>query len=179
MDGRLLDQHSFGGICGASAPLPRDFAPSPYYAHLNASNASLTLDSPGTHEIRFLVARGGVLSGAADYLDDVVLTGSAAVKPVIGNPATAPKRPVAGKRLLVSFPVSRSDDGAPLRTATMTCNPSLGSRVLRHTESFANGIARLSLVVPKTARGRSLKVVITVTADNGLSTTRAPMLRVP
>ena len=76
-----------------------------------------------------------------------------------------PAKPVAGRQFTFSLPVTRSDTGAPLLTGKMACAPSVAGKAIRHTESFKAGKARLSLVVPKTAKGKLLKVKITITAS--------------
>jgi hypothetical protein len=175
VDGVVADEHGFGGICGSSAPLPRDYDPGPKYGQLTAR---LSMSEPGKHEIRFLITRGAMgPSGVSNFVDDVVLSGSAAVKPVVGKPTTSPVQPMAGKRLVVTLPVTRSDNGAALTTGTMICNPSVKGQLMKHAESFANGIVRLSLVVPKTARGM-LKVKVTITTVDGLATTRVATFRI-
>ena len=80
------------------------------------------------------------------------------VRPVLGKPAAAPTKPVAGRRFTFTLPVTRSDTGAPLRTGKMDCEPSVAGKLLTHTDSFTAGKARLSFVVPKTAKGKLLKV---------------------
>ena len=87
---------------------------------------------------------------------------AAPVKPLIGAPSAGPAKPVAGKSMTVVFPVSRSDTGAALVEGTMICDPSVAGTVVRHTERFADGKARLSFVVPKSAKGRQLKVKVTI-----------------
>ena len=99
-----------------------------------------------------------------------------AVKPLIGAPATTPARAVAGKRFTVSFPVTRSDTGKPLASGTMTCDPSVSGKVIQHAESFGNGTARLSFVIPKTAKGKLLTVKLTIKA--GGSATKIATFRV-
>ncbi|HLE98391.1 MAG TPA: hypothetical protein VI540_00740 [Gaiellaceae bacterium] len=84
------------------------------------------------------------------------------VKPVIGSPTTTPGRAIAGKRLTVSFPVTRSDNGAPLTSGTMVCAPSVRGKVIGHDESFRGGIARLSFTIPRSAQGKLLKVKLTI-----------------
>ena len=99
-----------------------------------------------------------------------------AVKPLIGAPATTPARAVAGKRFTVSFPVTRSDTGKPLASGTMTCDPSVNGKIIQHAESFGNGTARLSFVIPKTAKGKLLTVKLTIKA--GGSATKIATFRV-
>ena len=84
------------------------------------------------------------------------------VQPVIGVPATVPAKPKAGKQFTVSFPVTRSDNGAPLTTGTMICDPSVNGKVITHRESFVNGNARLAFTIPKTAKSKTLKVQVTI-----------------
>lgn len=99
-------------------------------------------------------------SGAWIY--ELTATPPAVVKPVIAAPVLTPAKPRAGKALTVSFPVTRSDTGAALATGTMVCDPSVNGKVITHRESFANGTARLAFTVPKTAKGKVLKVQVTI-----------------
>ena len=98
-------------------------------------------------------------------------TPAPAAKPVIGAAMTAPAKAAAGKRFTVVFPVTRNDNGAPLTTGKMVCDPSVSGRVITHAESFTGGMAKLSFTVPKAAKGKVLKVKVTITAG-ALSTTR-------
>ena len=84
------------------------------------------------------------------------------VKPAFGAATTVPTKPVAGKKLVFTLAVNRSDTGAPLTTGTMICDPSVAGKVIKHVESFAGGKARLTFVVPKTANGKLLKVKVTI-----------------
>ncbi len=93
------------------------------------------------------------------------------VKPVLGKALALPPVPVAGKRFTFTVPVRRSDTGKPLDTATIVGTPFVTGRAIKHSTSFAGGRARLSLIVPKTARNKQLRLVITVTAA-GRATTR-------
>lgn len=99
------------------------------------------------------------------------------VKPVIGAPVITPLAAAAGKRMTVTFPITRSDNGRPMTAGRMTCVPSVAGKVVAHTESFAAGKARLSFVVPKTAKGKLLKIKITIEAGSS-SATRIASLRV-
>lgn len=100
----------------------------------------------------------------------------AAVKPVIG-PAVATAA-VAGKPMTVTFMVRRSDDGAPLTDATMVCDPTFAGRQLAHTESFVAGKAKMRFTVPKAAKGKLVKVKLTVTTAEGKAATRAAAFKV-
>jgi hypothetical protein len=101
---------------------------------------------------------------------------AAPLKAVIGPPSTSPSKPVAGKRFTVTFPVTRGDNGAPLKTGTMICEPSVGGTVIRHSEQFKNGKARLTFVVPASATGKLLKVKVTIEVGTKATTRVASFL---
>ena len=101
----------------------------------------------------------------------------AAVRPVIGAPVTTPLAAVSGKRMSVTFPVTRSDNGQPLTRGRMICDPSVRGKVVQHTESFKAGKARLSFLVPKTATGKVLKVKVTI-ESGGQAATKITTFRV-
>ena len=96
---------------------------------------------------------------------------AAAVTPVIGTPSATPLRAIAGKPMVVTFPVTRSDTGKPLATGKMICDPSVaGGKVIPHSESFKAGKARLSFVVPRTAKDKQLTVKVTIRTAGGSAT---------
>lgn len=99
------------------------------------------------------------------------------VRPLIAIPTTSPATVVAGKRLTVLFAVTRSDNGLPLTTGQMICDPSVAGKVIQHAESFKGGTARLSFLVPKTAKAKLLKVKVTIVAGEQ-STTKLVSFRV-
>lgn len=84
----------------------------------------------------------------------------AVVKPVFGRLLMT--LPIAGKRVTYSIQVNRSDTGKPLKTGTMICDPSVAGKVIKHVEQFRNGVATLTFVVPKTAKGKPLRVKVTI-----------------
>jgi hypothetical protein len=90
------------------------------------------------------------------------------VRPVLGKPVTVPARVRAGQRVTLSVPVTRAEGAksVPLTKGTMTCDPSVAGRTIAHAESFKSGVARLSFVVPKTAKGKPLKVKLTIKASS-------------
>jgi hypothetical protein len=93
------------------------------------------------------------------------LTPPLVVRPLLGKPVGAPAKPVAGQRFIFSLRVTRSDTGTLLRSGRMDCAPSVAGKVIRHTESFKAGTARLSFVVPDAAKGKPLRVKIAITAS--------------
>jgi hypothetical protein len=84
-------------------------------------------------------------------------------RPVLGRGAAVPSQPVAGKRFTVTFPVT-SGDGSPFARATVSSTTKIAGRVVRNTHSYASGRARVTLVVPKAARGKRLQLTVRVTA---------------
>jgi hypothetical protein len=86
--------------------------------------------------------------------------------PVIGKPAAVPVRPAAGKRLTLSFRVTRSDNDKPLASGKVTSAVSVAGKPMPHTQSFTRGVARLSLLVPSTAKGKRLTVTLTIKAPS-------------
>ena len=98
------------------------------------------------------------------------------VKPVIGKPVAT--KAVAGRKMAVAFTVRRSDNGAPLTAGRMTCDPSVAGKALAHRESFRGGKAKLSFVVPKQAKGKLLKVKVTIVSADGLAATRVAKFKV-
>lgn len=83
------------------------------------------------------------------------------VKPVFGT-AKLSVPPVAGKKVVFTLAVKRSDNGAPLTTGAMTCDPSVAGTALGHVESFKGGTAKLAFTIPRTAKGKTLKVKVTI-----------------
>lgn len=100
----------------------------------------------------------------------------AVVKPVFGRILTG--FPIAGKRMTYTIQVKRSDTGAPLTTGKMICDPSVAGKVLPHTEQFKNGVASLTFVIPKAAKGKTLRVKVKIVVGNksALKVTTLPIL---
>jgi hypothetical protein len=102
----------------------------------------------------------------------------------IAAPTTSPSQPVAGKRFTVSFRVEfwtekpfTSIDIAtgetktgtmttwtPVPSGKMVSDASVAGKAIAHSESFKGGQARLSFVIPKTAKGKLLSVRVKITA---------------
>jgi len=60
----------------------------------------------------------------------------AVVKPVFGTATMVPAKVVAGKKVVFTLAVTRSDSGAPLTTGKMICDPSYTGIVIKHAESL-------------------------------------------
>ncbi len=130
-------------------------------------------------------ARRNLVSGG---LVTVVFAGSLALvpvastmkdggKPVVAKPVAIPAQPVAGRPFAVSFKVTRGDTGTPLLRGRMTSNLSVAGRAVQHTESYSRGTARVALVVPANAAGKTLKVTVAV-KDGTTSAARVASFRV-
>ncbi len=98
-------------------------------------------------------------------------------RPVVAKPVPIPAQPVAGRPFAVSFKVTRSDTGTPFLRGRMTGSPSVAGRVVQHTQSFRGGTARVALVVPANAAGKTLKVTVAV-KDGKTSAGRVAAFRV-
>jgi hypothetical protein len=101
---------------------------------------------------------------------------TAVVKPVIG-PLVATKA-IAGKAMTVTAMVRRSDNGAPLTTATMVCKPTFAGRQLAHTESFVRGKVKVRFTVPKAAKGKVVKLSVKIATDEGRAASRVAAFKV-
>jgi hypothetical protein len=86
------------------------------------------------------------------------------VKPVVSSPVTW-AAPLAGKRFTVFFRITRSDNGAAASTAKVACATSLAGRTIAHRHAFTSGNLKVTLVLPKTARGKRLTVDVKVALD--------------
>ena len=92
------------------------------------------------------------------------------LRPVIGAAKIVPGL-LPGYKVTVRFRVTRGDTGALLRSGKMTSALSLGGKVIKHAQAFSNGIARLSFTIPRNAKGKLLKVKLTIkTAGRAAST---------
>lgn len=95
--------------------------------------------------------------------------------PVIGAPRAT--RAVAGRAMTVRFPVTSSDTGSALTTGTVCSAATASGLTVASRSTLARGVARVDLVVPKAARGKLLRVTVTVTFD-GTQATRVATFRV-
>jgi hypothetical protein len=88
-----------------------------------------------------------------------------------------PLRPTAGK-LYSPFAVVARSDGAAVGTGTVTCRATIALKPIPiAAKSFANGRATCSYRIPKTAKGKSIRGTITITAG-GLKATRSFSARI-
>lgn len=97
--------------------------------------------------------------------------GSAVIAPAIGDPLAVPSRPVHGKLFSVSFPITRADTGAQLQGGTLAVATAIGGKAIAKNAALANATAHVAVQIPAGARGKTLVVKVTVTA-NGKTATR-------
>lgn len=112
---------------------------------------------------------------ADDAPDDGVWTfdvNSAVIAPAVGKPLAVPKRPVHGKLFSVSFPVTRTDTGRQLQGGTLSVAATIGGKPVPKNASLANATAHVALQIPVKAKGKTLVVKVTVSA-NGKTATRS------
>ena len=93
------------------------------------------------------------------------------VRPVLATPHTLPV-PVAGKEFVFTLAVKRSDTAAPLTAATMVADATVAGKPIKHAESFKAGKALVSLVLPKGAKGKRLRISFKITITRSGQTTK-------
>ena len=126
---------------------------------------------------------------------------ASSAKLLIGAPKASPKAPAAGTRftLLYDVKVQKTETVAvidvttgetresvivtwtPLARGTVVASPSIAGQAVPRTVSLRNGELRISMVVPKTAKGKVLKLSLKIAArDSGkaMSATRVATFRI-
>ena len=97
----------------------------------------------------------GVLEYALTLPNPLVLTAS--------KPVFKPLRPLAGKALVVSVPVRRSDTGKALTSGgRVSCRVTVGDRPAHAVGRFGGGRPQCVVRVPARTRGRLLRGTLTV-----------------
>jgi hypothetical protein len=104
------------------------------------------------------------------------VTAQPVVKPIIGKPTVSPRLRV-GKTSTVIFRVTRSDTRRALLNGKMDCVPTIDGKMLTHGSTFKGGTATIRLTVPKAAKGKLLKVRLTIKLS-GQAATRTDSFRV-
>ncbi len=126
---------------------------------------------------------------------------TSSAKLLIGAPKASPKAPAAGTRftLLYDVKVQKTETVAvidlatgdtreslivtwqPLARGNVVASPSIAGLAVPRTASLRNGVLRISMVVPKTAKGKVLKLSLKIAAtDSGkaMSATRVVTFRI-
>ena len=116
---------------------------------------------------------------------------------IVDRPTASPKAPIAGKPFAVSFKVTlqktqttlvfdlangetREDlitTWQPLARGKAVATPTAGSKPMRYTASIKAGVLRVSMLIPKAAKGKLLRVPVKVTAtDSGKTVSKSKVV---
>ena len=96
---------------------------------------------------------------------------------VVRSSGARPLRPSAGK-LYTRFAVVGRSDNTPVQAGTTTCRATVAGSALRATSSaFSAGRASCTFRIPKTAKGKTIRITITVRSQ-GLAVTRSFSARI-
>jgi len=97
------------------------------------------------------------------------------VVPVIATGTVTPTIVASGKRAVVSFVVTRSDNNAPLTAGgTLVGSATVGGKSVASLSSLGtDGIARVQVKVPNRMKGNKLRVSVTVTTSDGSASKNA------
>lgn len=90
---------------------------------------------------------------------------------------TAAKTIAVGKRFTATLQARRSDLAELSSAGNVLCSAKVGAKKVKVTATFPADLATCSGVVPKTAKGKTLKVTVTLTLD-GVRVTRTATIKV-
>ena len=90
---------------------------------------------------------------------------------------TAAKAVVAGRRYTATLQARRNDLSELSSAGEVACAAKVGTKKVKVTASFPTVLATCSGIVPKTAKGKELKVTVTLTLD-GVRVTRTASIKV-
>ena len=90
---------------------------------------------------------------------------------------TAAKTIIAGKRYTAALQARRSDLAELSSAGEVVCAAKVGAKKVKVTATFPADRATCSGVVPKSAKGKTLKVTVTLTLD-GVRVTRMASIKV-
>jgi hypothetical protein len=131
-----------------------------------------------TGTLRFIVVTAPLEGGdfaPDDSLAEYVLSNEALTLQVAKF--TAAKTVVAGKRYTATLQARRNDLSELSSAGEVACAAKVGTKKLKVTASFPTDLATCSGVVPKTAKGKVLKVTVTLTLD-GVRVARTASIKV-
>jgi hypothetical protein len=86
-----------------------------------------------------------------------------------GTAVTTPRRPRAGRPFTISLPVTRSD-GKPVADAdsSLICSVRVGTARVKERHTLSADRAVMRVAVPKNARGKTLRVTMTIRSGGAL-----------
>ena len=77
---------------------------------------------------------------------------------------TSPKPAKAGKRFIAGLAATESDTNGPVQAGTVACSATVGGKHLSATAHvIANGIAACAWLLPRTAKGKTLRGTVSLT----------------
>ena len=119
-------------------------------------------------------SQSGPVADPVPANNTVSVTSTTPVQPVIA-PGVASPAVTAGKRVTITFNVTRSDNQQPMTDGTMTATSTLGKATFANFQVFANGAAQVTVTIPKrNVRGKKLLVTVTITSTtNGVASKTA------
>jgi hypothetical protein len=86
---------------------------------------------------------------------------------VVQSFSTKPLKPKAGKAYTASLAFGRTDGSPPTGTETVSCRATVAGHALAPTSrSLINGKATCTWTVPKTAKGKTIRITVTVQAGS-------------
>ena len=89
---------------------------------------------------------------------------------VVKSFGTKPAKPHAGKAFSVFVVYARSDGSASTGVDSAVCKGSVAGHALKGTGAVTNGRATCTFAVPKTAKGKTIHIVLTVVGAEGTKT---------
>jgi hypothetical protein len=128
--------------------------------------------------LRFVVLTVPVVSGdfaPGDTLAEYALSDEALTLQIARF--TAAKTIVAGKRFTATLQARRNDLAELSSAGEVVCVAKVGAKRVKVTATFPADLATCSGVVPKTAKGKVLKVTVSLTLD-GVKVTRTASIKV-
>jgi len=125
----------------------------------------------GDHALTAVTSYSGPAGPVGDPVpanNTVTVTATTPAPPVLPVIAAGVASPAvkAGKTVTVSFTVTRSDNAQAMTDGTMVSTSTLGTAAIAHTQQFSNGVAQVTVTIPKTkVRGKKLLVTVTITSS--------------
>ena len=155
-------------------------SPSAYGYHYDGFRLAIARGELGltTGTLRFFVLTAPVEGGdfAPDDTFAVYTLANEALTLQIAS-FKAPKSIVAGKRYTATLQARRNDLAELSSAGEVTCAAKVGAKKMKVTATFPADLATCSGVVPKSAKGKALKVTVTLTLD-GVRVTRTASIKV-
>lgn len=142
---------------------------------LAVDRSDLALTSPTLRFIAVTFPTATADSAPDDSLAEYTLANDALTLQIARF--TAAKTIVAGKRFTTSLQARRNDLAELSSAGQVVCSAKVGAKKVKVTATFPADLATCSGVVPKTAKGKVLRVTVTLVLD-GVRVTRTASIKV-